>query len=262
MSGGAGVLGEFAAALLDPEHPLPAGLLTRHGADLETRFAVYRNNVVVSLVAALADTFPVTRELVGEQFFDAMARCFIVAQPPRSPVLTEYGDDFPDFVASFGPARALAYLPDVARLEVARVRAYHAAEAEGLGTAGLAALLADPRRLPGVQLRLHPSFVVVAAGHAVVSLWAAHHGEGRLDSVDPARPESALVLRDGNDVLVLRVSVGTGAFLAKLKEGSPLGEAASVAAAREPGFDLARVLALLIHHGGIAACHLPGDLDS
>jgi hypothetical protein len=257
MSGAAGVLGEFAAALLDPEHPLPAGLVTRNGADLETRFAVYRNNVVVSLVAALADTFPVTRELVGRQFFDAMARCFIVARPPRSPILTAYGDDFPDFVASFGPARALACLPDVAR-----VRAYHAAEAEGLGTAGLAALLADPCRLPGVRLTLQPSLAVVASGHAVVSLWAAHHGEGRLDSVDPARPESALVLRDGDDVLVLRVSVGTGAFLAKLKEGSPLGEAASVAAVREPGFDLARVLALLIHHGGIAASHLPGDLDS
>ena len=262
MSGGAAVLGEFAAALLDPEHPLPAGLVTRNGTDPATRFAVYRNNVVVSLVAALADTFPFTRELVGRQFFDAMARCFIVAQPPRSPVLTEYGDDFPDFVALFGPARALAYLPDVARLEVARVRAYHAAEADALGTAALAALLADQDRLPGVRLTLQPSFAVVASDHAIVSLWAAHHGEGRLDGVDPARPQCALVLRDGDDVLVLPVSVGTGAFVAKLKAGSPLGEAASVGAAREPEFDLTHALALLIRHGGIAACPLPGDLDS
>lgn len=262
MSGGAGVLGEFAVALLDPEHPLPAGLVTRNGADPATRFAVYRNNVAVSLVAALAETFPVTRELVGRQFFDAMARCFIVAQPPHSPVLTEYGDHFPDFVASFGPARALAYLPDVARLEVARVRAYHAAEAAVLGTAALAALLTDHDRLPGVRLTLQPSFAVVASDHAIVSLWAAHHGEGRLDEVDPARPESALVVRDGDEVLVLPVSLGTGEFVATLKAGSPLGEAASVAAAREPEFDLAHALALLIRHGGIAAWHSPGDLES
>jgi hypothetical protein len=65
MRGGAAVLGEFAAALLDPEHPLPAGLVTRNGTDPATRFAVYRNNVVVSLVTALADTLTGASRLAG-----------------------------------------------------------------------------------------------------------------------------------------------------------------------------------------------------
>jgi hypothetical protein len=49
------------------------------------RFGVYRNSVAVSLAGVPADTFPVTRELVGDAFFEAMARCFVAAEPPRSP---------------------------------------------------------------------------------------------------------------------------------------------------------------------------------
>jgi len=102
----------------------------------------------VCLIGALADTFPVTRELVGAPFFDAMARCFIDAEPPRSPVLTEHGDTFPEFVSAFPPAAGLPYLPDLARLELARVRAYHAADATALGADALAGHLAEPVRLP------------------------------------------------------------------------------------------------------------------
>lgn len=64
----------FAAALLNPDLPCPGGLSTWNGSAPATRFAVYRNNVTVSLVDALADTFPVLQALVGEEFFRAMAR--------------------------------------------------------------------------------------------------------------------------------------------------------------------------------------------
>lgn len=262
MSGANGVLGAFASALLDPGRPPPAGLVAWNGSDPATRFAVYRNNVVVSLVEALADTFPVTRELVGAPFFDAMARGFVAAQPPRSPVLTEYGDGFPGFVASFDPARALTYLPDLARLELARVRAYHAAEAEGLEATVLAAHLADQHHLPDTRLTLQPSLTVLGSDHAIVSLWTVHQGVGRIEDVNPARPECALVLRVGDDVLVLSVTRGAAAFVASLRAGSSLGQAAGAAVAREPAFDLANALALLIRHGGITAWHSPGDLET
>ncbi|MEO8121927.1 MAG: DNA-binding domain-containing protein, partial [Rhodoferax sp.] len=66
----------FANALLNAELPCPSGLKTWNGSDPGTRFAVYRNNVMVSLIDALADTYPVVQELVGEEFFRAMARVF------------------------------------------------------------------------------------------------------------------------------------------------------------------------------------------
>ena len=90
----------FAAALLDRSKPVPEGIRSRP----RRRFAVYRNNVHVSLIEALATRFPVCRALTGDEFFRAMARDFVTARPPRSPVLMTYGDDFGDFIDGFAPA--------------------------------------------------------------------------------------------------------------------------------------------------------------
>jgi hypothetical protein len=243
----------FARALLDPALPVPAGLVARNGADPGVRFAVYRNNVVASLVAALADTFPVVRELLGADFFSAMARLYVAEQPPSSPVLAHYGDGFADWVAQFEPAADLPYLADMARLERARVRAYHAADAPVLGAEAIAAQLAQPARLPAARLRLHPSVTVLASPWAIVSLWAAHQGPGRLEDVHPAQPENALVLRFEDDAAVLAIPGATAEFFRRLQRGLPLGEAA---ATPDPP-DLGASLALLIRHGAISAWSTP-----
>ena len=94
----------FSAALLDPERPPPDSLVSWNGSDPAVRFAVYRNNVIASLLEALADTFPVTRALVGGRFFDRMARQFIVVEPPVSPIMSAYGETLPAFIDGFAPA--------------------------------------------------------------------------------------------------------------------------------------------------------------
>ncbi|MDP0953215.1 putative DNA-binding domain-containing protein, partial [Klebsiella pneumoniae] len=47
----------FAKALLDPELSCPDGLFSSNGADPQSRFAVYRNNVHSSLINALATAY-------------------------------------------------------------------------------------------------------------------------------------------------------------------------------------------------------------
>ncbi len=118
----------FAQAVQDPASALPQGLTSKGGRNDPLRFAVYRNNVHVSLVNALTKGFPVVRALVGEEFFTAMARVFVGQTKPSSPMLFQYGENFPDFIAEFPPAASLPYLSDVARLECAWTRAYHAAD--------------------------------------------------------------------------------------------------------------------------------------
>jgi hypothetical protein len=250
----------FAAALLDPDAPCPAGLIAWNGSDPARRFAVYRNNVVVSLIDALADTFPVTQELVGEDFFRAMAGVFVRHAPPTSAVLAEYGADFPDFIEQFEPAGSVPYLADVARLEMLRVRAFHAADADPLPLDRVAQALADPERLPALQLIGHPSLGVLRSRYAVVSLWAAHQGMGDLASIDPDVPESALVVRVGREVQVVALPPGGEVLIARLADGLTLGEAAGLAAASaRPDFDLAANLALLLRFGAFSSFSLPAE---
>lgn len=243
----------FAAALLDHEAPPPPGLLAPGGGDPARRFAIYRNNVVVGLIEALEARFPVTRMVVGDAFFRATARAFLRARPPRSPLLHEFGDELPAFLAGFAPARALPYLSDLAALEAARTRAFHAADAEPLDPAGLAGL--DPETLAGLRLELHPSVELLASPFPVVSLWAAHqHADpaavrAALAAIDTARAEDALVWRRGEEVLVRALPAGALVFLGALAAGEPLAAAAGLALAREPAFDLPDALALLLGQG-------------
>src|SRR5262245_42124274 len=81
------------------------------------RLRVYRHHVLRSLETALSATFPTVQTLVGDEFFGGMARHFVANNPPKQPVLSEYGADFPAFVEGHAPAGGLPYLADVARLD-------------------------------------------------------------------------------------------------------------------------------------------------
>ena len=245
---------DFARALLDPELPPPPGLVSWNGSDPHQRFAVYRNNVVVSLVDALTVRFPVVLALVGEEFFRAMARVFVGSHPPRSPLMAEYGEAFPAFIAGFAPAAELPYLADVAALEAARTRAYHAAEAAALEPADLVGIA--PKALPDLVVEPHPSVQIIVSRFAVFSLWAAHQGKLDIGEVDPSAPEDALVARPKLDVEVSRLPPGAAAFLHHLASGERLGAAATSAIGACPAFDVAGAFQLLLATGFAAKISL------
>jgi Putative DNA-binding domain len=105
----------FAAALDDPSAPTPSTTHGRMGAPDARRFAVYRNNVAVGLIGALEARYPVSRRLAGDDVFRAMARAFVRAHRPRSPVMIAYGEQFPEFVGAYlagaGPEPGLRQIP-------------------------------------------------------------------------------------------------------------------------------------------------------
>lgn len=247
---------DWCAALLDPARTVPAGLVTWNGSDPVQRFAVYRNNVTVSLMGAIADTFPVCQALLGAARFRALARAFVRDQPPRSPVLARYGAGFADFVAASHLADDWPCLPDLARLELACLDALHAGDAKPMDPATLAAVMAGPERLPALRLRLHPSLAALDSRYAVVSIWAAHQGDETPANIDPEVPESAWVLRHDRSVRVLPMAVGDVRFIAALRHGLTLGEAAALAA-DGADFDLTRCLTVLLREQVLTGIHDP-----
>jgi hypothetical protein len=248
---------DFAAALLDPQRPCPNGLFSANGADPASRFAVYRNNVQSSLINALADSYPVVSRLVGEEFFRAMAQLYVQAFAPTSPLINDYGSDFSGFIEHFSPAASVPYLADVARLERLRVMAYHATDANAVDPAQIAAALGAPEALAQLRIHLHPSTFTLNSAYAVVALWAAHQADAPPENLEPYHPQSALVLRNGLEVEVFAVDVGTTTFIHSLQNNRPLGQAVTDALNVAPAFDLSQCLALLIGHNAII--HLQHD---
>lgn len=241
----------FAAALLDPRLPCPPGVFSHNGADPGNRFAVYRNNVHSSLINALADSYPVALQLVGDAFFRAMASLYVRSAPPNQVLINEYGRDFADFIQGFPPATPVPYLADIARLERLRIDAYHAADACSIERAQLAATMSDPRTLTHLQIHLHPSLFTLGSTYAVASVWAAHQQAEPPQQLAPYRAENALVLRNGLQVEVLVIDGAALTFIDSLHAGLPLGQALVKTLEVAPDFNLPQCLCLLANHNAI-----------
>lgn len=211
----------FSTALLAPDQPVPPGLVTPKGQVATRRFNVYRNNVVVSLIDAARAGFPALLHLVGEDFFNAMARVYVLTHPPGSRLMARFGADFPDFLTGFPPVAHLPYLADVARLELALRSSYHAADSTALDAATLAAW--PPARLMGAHLTLAPALRLVRSDFPILGLWQMARG-----GPTPApRAEDVLILRPDFDPVPHLLPPGGAAMIADLAAGRPLGAAAA-----------------------------------
>jgi hypothetical protein len=239
---------EFSAALLDAERRAPAGL---QAADIDERFAVYRNNVVHGLSRALAAGFPAVEAIVGAEFFAAMAAVYVRVSPPTSPVLLDYGATLPDFLAGFEPVAELPYLADVARLELAYTRAFHAADGESLPADSLKQIAAD--RIGGLHFGLHPSLQILRSTFPVAEIWAMNTGRAQLCEIADWAAQDVLLLRPHYEVAVAALAPGEAAFLLHLQAGATLERAARAAQDEAASFDLAAALAALFTRGAVIA---------
>ncbi|MEM7620239.1 MAG: DNA-binding domain-containing protein [Pseudomonadota bacterium] len=241
----------FVAALKDPEKPVPESLgQTSQSEPSLKRFNVYRNNVSISLIEVLADTFPVVQQLVGEAFFKAMANIFVSQHLPSSPVLLHYGETFPDFVRDFEPAKSSPFLPDVARLEWAWCQSYHAKDSQPLSLEAIAALSED--QLGEVTFHFHPSFWLIQSAWPIFSIWQAHqqeHPETALKSLKQG-DEYGFIVRPVLDVILHPITKDLCDFIASLKQGRPLNEAATLFDTKDPS-QLSAGLQLLFESGAI-----------
>jgi putative DNA-binding protein len=246
----------FSSALLRPERETPSLIAGPKGKGVVKRYNVYRNNVTVSLIEALAATFPAVRRITGEEFFRAMARFHIRETPPNSALLFEYGRDFPAFIAAYEYAQDMPWLADVARIERAWLDAYHAADAEPLSRSALAAVPAE--RLADLVFTPHPAARIVRSRFAAVTIFAANRVPAPVEEIDASQAEDTLITRREFDVVVRRLAPGEAEFLSELMAGRPLGEAAGAALEAHPGFKIGAGLATVIEAGAFVSAS-PGE---
>lgn len=244
----------FLAALLDPARPAPEGLTDGRGRPAGKRFDVYRNNVVVSLTAALRAAFPVITRLLGRANMDRLARDYLTGHLPETPRMMFFGQAFPGYLQARADLAHLGYLADVARLELALRESYHAADAAPMPPEDLAAL--PPADLMRARLRPVPALRLLRSPWPIHAIWRFNSEEG----APKPRPggQDVVITRPDFDPVPHGLPPGGGAWLAAILAGEDLATAQQTAEAAQPGFDPTDCLALLLREAALAGVDLSG----
>jgi hypothetical protein len=246
-------------ALRETQEEFAAALLGGGAHRFDRRLQVYRNNVFVSLLQALADVYPVLVRLVGRDYFDQAARRFVREHPSRSGNLHDFGGALPGFLGNLPEADSLPYLPDVAALEWAWHEAFHAEDAPALDAARLATV--PESAVGGLRCRLHPAARLVASPYPVLAIWEANiegAPEGGEISLD-AGPDRLLVTRRELERVIERLTPGEYGLLRALALGASLADACQAAAAAEPRIDLEAAMARFVAGRVITDFHSQRD---
>ena len=232
----------FGVALLGGEATGALDGIAADGLSRAARLAIYRHHVSATLTDALKAAYPVVCRLVDERFFAYAADRFVTAHPPSSPCLSEYGGALAGFLATFEPCRHLAYLPDVARLEWALVRALNADDAPVLDRRALLELAAAD--VPSLRPRFHPSLTLVGSRWPIDQIWRANQPDADPSAiVDLAAGAARLaVRRHGDDVVFATLDTGAYTLRCLLHAGHTLGEASAAVLVEDPSLDLTAML--------------------
>ena len=243
----------FVQALLAPHDEAPDDLRALVG---QPGFAVYRNTVLKGCIDALQANYPAVLRLVGEEWFRAAAALYVRARPPGDARLLLYGSGFADFLRDFPPAADLPYLRGVAMLDRFWTEAHVAADAVTPAPAALSGL--PPEQLGELVLTPHP-----AARWAwfddqpIYTLWKRNRGAEAQSAGSGDElvwtGEGALLTRPGSAVAWTEIDAAGCAFLDACATRRPLADAAGAALARQPGADLAQLIAKLLDAGAFCS---------
>jgi hypothetical protein len=197
-----------------------------------TRLHAYVDGYPARLFEALEEAFPAVRTVVGEDELRALVARYRVAIPTGIYSLSDVGVNLPSFLATDPLSARLPFLPDLAALEWAVLRAFHSFERERFDPATAAGWGLDAWER--ARLELQPSVAVQASVWPILDLWTlrdTQRDERRaIDVVLEGRPQSVLVSRSRLTVACEIVSPAKARLLDALLSGATLGEATETCA--------------------------------
>ncbi|MFC7420110.1 putative DNA-binding domain-containing protein [Iodobacter arcticus] len=201
---------------------------------------IYRNNVLANRSANLANTYPTVMQLVGEEFFSAMARVFVENSESHSGNLHHDGESFPDFLNTFPHVSDLPYLSDMAKLDWAIHLAHYSADCNSIAIETLASY--TPEQFGKLSLILHPAVAIVkSSAWPIYQILMMHHGASPADL--NAGGEQVWVWRDHWQLL----SISDALFLESLLNSQNIESAMRATADDE--YDAGPVLIQLFSRG-------------
>lgn len=241
---------EFSKALLNPDLAPPQGVGEKDGLPAPKRFGVYRNNVVVSLIEALKAAYPSIAVMMGDENFQQIARFYVSAHPPRSPMMQTFGSEFPDFVKNLPPLKNSPFLEDVAKAEKAWLEAYHAHDAEPIDSEELRAF--KPEETMNLIFMAHPASHLIRSKYPLSDLFDFRN-ERPENGVNMEISQHLLITRPQLNVFTTALDEANAAFFELVLSGNTLGAAIGSAMEIDDEFDASKAITLLIQTGAVTS---------
>ncbi|HLK86819.1 MAG TPA: DNA-binding domain-containing protein [Candidatus Binataceae bacterium] len=187
------------------------------------RLEIYANAYFYRILDCLKDDFPATLATVGADNFHNLITGYLIAHPPTRPSIAHAGDYLPEFLRDHPMREEWPFLADLARLEGALLKVFHAANAEELTIEAMRSVPAG--QWPALRMRTHPAVVILDCEWRVDELlrdFEKTAGANVLALPAPVRERtSVLVWRQSLRVHYRRLEDVERAALGLAREGAP-----------------------------------------
>jgi hypothetical protein len=219
----------LAGIILEPESLDAGGLdpseaLTTDAATARVRLGAYVGGYPARLEEALAEAFPALRHVLGADAFHGLVARYLPHVPAGIYNLNDVGANLPAYVAEDALAHGLPLAPDLARLELAVQRAFHATLAPAFDRTPLAAW--TPVDWEQAVLRFQRGVAVVRSRWPIHDVWKARtQPRDAMGSGLDAPAQDVVVFRRAWRVAVDAVDADEAGVLDGLLRGERLGEA-------------------------------------
>ena len=199
------------------------------------RLEIYREQFWLRHTASLVEDFPGVSGILGQGAWQILVEGYLDAHPPESYTLRDLGLHFPQYVAAQRSLEHHALCTDMARLELAYLEIFDAADAAPLNAAALAGIA--EAAWEHARITLHPAMRLLTVGYPVAALrkqliFAQNSGESV--PLPAPEPQHLLLFRQDLSMFHEALSAGAYAILGALARRVPLVPACEQAQAETP----------------------------
>lgn len=214
---------------------------SQRGAARAELLNVYQTGYRVRLESFLYEDYPGLRRLVGDEDFEALAREYVEANPPRDRNARWYTTGLPEYMRDHprwgGDRQALS----MAVFERAIVDAFDAPDADPLTLQALAEFA--PEDSPNLVFEFHPSVILLAAAAGTFAAYEADDddeegGEGgcnKAPAPEDGATEAIVVWRCNEESAFRELDPDEHVAMSEAKAGRAFGDICQMAAFQQSG---------------------------
>lgn len=180
------------------------------------RLNIYRNNVFGNFNSVLSSIFVAVKKLVGAKYFAQLCEEYNQKHHSKSGNLDNYGNLFPQFLSKIKNKHKLAFLSDVARLELLYHQSYFSADAKIFDIEKFKKI--SPENLADLKFDLHPSCFILASKFPIFSIWKDNIEKKGRKKISLNSPEFSLIYRASNIVQIQKLSEAEFLFLKNISD--------------------------------------------